>query len=188
MKLLLLTSVFFVATVLQAAQPRLILHYNKSASFFEESLPIGNGKLGALIYGNPVNDTIYLNDITFWTGRPVNHDEGAGTAVWLPEIRKALFSEDYCKADSLQHHLQGKNSAFYQPLGTINLISRNSGEIVNYQRELDLDSSLVKVNYARNGIHFYREYFASHPDKMIGIHITADHPNAINLDITCWRN
>ncbi len=183
MKLLLLTSFFFVATVLQAAQPRLILHYNKSASFFEESLPIGNGKLGALIYGNPVNDTIYLNDITFWTGRPVNHDEGAGTAVWLPEIRKALFSEDYCKADSLQHHLQGKNSAFYQPLGTINLISRNSGEIVNYQRELDLDSSLVKVNYVRNGIHFYREYFASHPDKMIGIQITADHPNAINLDI-----
>ena len=81
--------------------------------------------MGALVYGNPDDDLIHLNDITLWTGKPVDHNEGAGAAQWLPKIREALFNEDYATADSLQHHLQGHNSSFYQPLATIHIIDDN---------------------------------------------------------------
>ena len=135
------------------------LFYHEPAHYFEESLPIGNGKLGGLVYGNPKHDTIYLNDITLWTGKPVDLDEGKGASLWLPEIRKALFAENYRKADSLQLHLQGKNSAFYQPLGTLQLTSLTDERYSDYQRQLDLDSSLVKISYRQGGVLYQREYF-----------------------------
>ena len=88
------------------------LWYDQPARFFEESLPIGNGKIGALLYGGADMDSLYLNDITLWTGQPVDRNEDAGASKWIPEIRKALFEEDYAKADSLQHFVQGHNSQF----------------------------------------------------------------------------
>ena len=69
------------------------LHYDKPAAFFEESLPIGNGKIGALVYGGADVNTIHLNDITLWTGTPVDQEEDKGASRWIPEIRKALFQE-----------------------------------------------------------------------------------------------
>ena len=84
------------------------LWYNKPAYAFEESLPLGNGKLGALVYGGANNDSIQLNDITLWTGVPVNPNEGGEAYKWIPKIREALFKEDYKTADSLQHYVQGQ--------------------------------------------------------------------------------
>ena len=164
-------------------QSAMQLLYHQPAHYFEESLPIGNGKLGAMVYGNPANDTLYLNDITLWTGKPVDPEEGKGASAWLPEVRKALFAEDYRRADSLQLHLQGKNSEFYQPLGTLNLIALSQQAISEYQRSLDLDSSLVKISYRQDGVRYRREYFANHPDKMMAIRIDADQQGAISLDI-----
>ena len=115
------------ATVSKIPQPNK-LWYNKPAYAFEESLPIGNGKLGALIYGGANNDSIQLNDITLWTGVPVNPNEGGDAFKWIPKIREALFKEDYKTADSLQHYVQGHNSEFYQPLGMINIKDCNQGE------------------------------------------------------------
>ena len=109
----------------------LVLHYNRPATYFEEALPLGNGKLGALVYGGPVEDRISLNDITLWTGEP---DRGADhpdyavvetltpwgqSAGWVEKIREALEEEDYRKADELQRHLQGHFSENYQPLGKL---------------------------------------------------------------------
>ena len=65
------------------------LWYDQPAHFFEESLPIGNGKMGALLYGGVDTDSLYLNDITLWTGQPVDRNEDAGASKWIPEIRKA---------------------------------------------------------------------------------------------------
>ena len=97
------------------------LWYDSPAEYFEESMPIGNGKMGALVYGGTDVNTIYLNDITMWTGQPVDHNEDAGASKWIGEIRKALFNEDYALADSLQLHVQGHNSQFYQPLLTMHI-------------------------------------------------------------------
>ena len=160
------------------------LWYNKPAYAFEESLPLGNGKLGALVYGGANNDSIQLNDITLWTGVPVNPNEGGEAYKWIPKIREALFKEDYKTADSLQHYVQGHNSEFYQPLGMINIKDCNQGEFTDYYRELSLDNFLATVRYRRNGIQYTKEYFASHPDKMIAIKLSASQKRAINSDIS----
>ena len=91
------------------------LWYDREAQYFEESLPIGNGKLGALVYGGTQRNMIYLNDITLWTGKPVDQNMDKDAHEWIPRIREALFNEDYALADSLQLHVQGPNSQFFQP-------------------------------------------------------------------------
>ena len=180
-------------TALAQQQP-MRLWYDRPAQYFEESLPIGNGKLGALVYGGADTCLIHLNDITFWTGKPVDHEEGKGAAQWIPEIRKALFAEDYARADSLQLHVEGHNSEFYQPLATLRLIDMNKGDVTSYHRELDIDSALCHDSYVRQSSALTgsvchgspmtgsvrqssaltREYFASHPDKLIAIRLTGD--------------
>lgn len=181
MRTLLLSLATLAAITASAQQPAMRLLYDRPADFFEESLPIGNGKLGALVYGGVEDNTIFLNDITLWTGKPVDPNEGAGAAKWIPEIRKALFSEDYKAADSLQLHVQGKNSEFYQPLATLHIFGLPEHQPTAYQRTLDLDSALAKDSYCVNGVTYTREYFASHPDKAIIMRLKADKPGALNL-------
>ena len=181
---LLLSAAGTLQAVPKSNIPPLKLWYNKPATAFEESLPIGNGKLGALIYGGANNDSIYLNDITLWTGKPVNREEGGDAYKWIPKIREALFKEDYKAADSLQLHVQGHNSEYYQPLAIINIKDANKGQFSNYKRELSLDNAMAALSYTREGIKYQREYFASHPDKMIAIRLTASQKKAINCDIS----
>ena len=168
----------------QAASLPYKLWYNQPARAFEESLPIGNGKLGALIYGGADKDSLYLNDITLWTGTPVNPNEGGDAYKWIPKIREALFKEDYKTADSLQHYVQGHNSEYYQPLGLLQIKDANSGKASQYYRELSLDNSIAQVSYLRNGVKYTKEYFASHPDKLIAIKLGASQKNAINCEIS----
>ena len=149
----------------------MVLQYDKPATYFEESLPIGNGKLGALVYGGTDDNIIYLNDITLWTGKPVDRNLDADAHKWIPDIRKALFNEDYALADSLQLHVQGPNSQHFQPLGTLHIKDLGLGEISNYHRSLNLDSAIIKDNYVRDGAIVTREYFASNPDKLIAIRL-----------------
>lgn len=166
-----------------AGQLPLRLWYDTPATHFEESLPIGNGRMGALVYGGAGRDTIYLNDITMWTGQPVDRNDDAGAHRWIPEIRKALFNEDYKLADELQRKVQGHNSQYYQPLGTIFITDNNSGAVSGYRRELDIDSALCRDSYVRGGVTFTREYFASHPDKVIAMRIKAGRRGAINCSV-----
>ena len=158
----------------QTEQAPMLLQYDKPATYFEESLPIGNGKLGALVYGDTDDNIIYLNDITLWTGKPVDRNLDADAHQWIPKIREALFCEDYKLADSLQLHVQGPNSQYFQPLGTLHIKDLGLGAITNYQRSLSLDSAIIKDRYVRNGKTIEREYFASNPDKLIAIRLKGD--------------
>jgi len=180
------TTATIAAAQTDAGQLPMKLWYNQPAQYFEESLPIGNGKLGALVYGGTDKNTIYLNDITLWTGKPVDPNEDAGASKWIPEIRKALFNEDYKLADSLQLHVQGHNSQFFKPLATLYITDLNNGEISNYYRELSLDNATVNDSYQRAGNKYEREYFASNPDKVIAMRIVAKGEAKINcrIDIT----
>ena len=94
----------------QAVGQPMMLQYDRPADYFEESLPIGNGKLGALVYGGVQDNVIFLNDITLWTGKPVDRELDRDAHQWIPKIREALFREDYAAADSLQLHVQVPNS------------------------------------------------------------------------------
>ena len=174
MRYYLLLSAMTCLTAMAQEQAPMVLQYDKPATYFEESLPIGNGKLGALIYGSTDDNVIYLNDITLWTGKPVDRNLDADAHKWIPAIRKALFEENYALADSLQLHVQGPNSQHYQPLGTLHIKDLNLGEIKHYQRTLNIDSAIVRDSYLRNGKLITREYFASNPDKLIAIRLRGD--------------
>ena len=175
MRKYLLLSALFVTLVCQAQeQAPMVLRYDKPATYFEESLPIGNGKLGALVYGGTDDNIIFLNDITLWTGKPVDRNLDADAHQWIPKIREALFNEDYQLADSLQLHVQGPNSQHFQPLGTLHIKDLGLGEVTSYHRSLSLDSAIIRDSYVRDDKPVTREYFASNPDKLIAIRLRGD--------------
>ena len=171
----LLTTMLATTLTLSAQkQAPMVLQYDRPADYFEESLPIGNGKLGPLVYGGTDDNIIYQNDITLWTGKPVDRNLDADAHQWIPKIREALFNEDYQLADSLQHYVQGPNSQYFQPLGTLHIKDLGLGAISDYHRSLSLDSAIIKDRYMRNGKVITREYFASNPDKLIAIRLRGD--------------
>ena len=187
MIMLLVAATTLTAT---AQEQPMRLQYNTPASYFEESLPIGNGRLGALVYGDPATDIVQLNDITLWTGTPVDCQEDAGASRWIADIRRALFAEDYAKADSLQLHVQGHNSSYYQPLGTLrirnlDLDSRQPGisQVSGYHRSLDLDDAIASVNYQKDGVNYHREYLVSAPDSVVAIRLTCSAAQRLNLEL-----
>ncbi len=96
-----------------------VLWYKQPANYFEETLVLGNGKMGASVFGGIESDKIYLNDATLWSGEPVDPNMNPEAYKNLPAIREALNNEDYKLADELQHKLQGKFSESYLPLGTL---------------------------------------------------------------------
>ncbi len=183
MKCLFSELVLLVMSLAAIAQQPMVLQYDRPARYFEESLPIGNGKIGALLYGGANTDSLYLNDITLWTGQPVDRNEDAGASQWIPKIRQALFEEDYALADSLQHYVQGHNSQFYQPLGMLYIDDCNKGAIEGYYRTLSLDSAVAQMIYMRDGVRYQREYLASNPDKMIAVRLSANQGKAINVNL-----
>ena len=182
MKKILLLATLMTSTLIATAQQRLPMQlwYDRPATYFEESLPIGNGKLGACVYGGVADNTLYLNDITFWTGRPVDPNLDAGASRWIPKIREALFAEDYALADSLQLHVQGPNSQYFQPLATLHILNEDGGETTSYKRSLDLDSALCHDEYTQARRRYSREYFASYPDKAIAMRIRCHNGRGIN--------
>jgi len=160
----------------------LVLHYDRPAESLEEALPIGNGRLGALVYGGVDDERISLNDITLWTGEPdrgAAHPDlldgvGAHAAETIPLIREALDREDYRTAERLQRQVQGHFSESYQPLGTLWIRHTGEGEITGYRRELDLAAALARTSYKRGGKAYEAEYFASAPDSVIVVRLQAE--------------
>ena len=157
----------------------LSLMFDRPAQFMEESFPIGNGRLGALVYGGTSSDRISLNDITLWTGEPdrglehpdiIGREDPSGNVAL---VRKALADENYPLAESLQLGLQGHYSETYQPLGTL-YIDYPEGDISDYRRRLDISSAEAEVSYKRNGKPFEARYFASAPDSVIVIKLKGD--------------
>lgn len=157
-----------------------ILHYDRPAEYFEESLVLGNGTLGGIIYGGTYEDVISLNDIRLWTGEPSSSLPKFGSddnAKALKDIRQALENENYPLAESLQKQLQGHYSENYQPLGTLKIqyLGKND-EITGYQRFLDIGCAKVETTYKRNGFDFRTSYFCSAPDKVMVVRLQSKSP------------
>ncbi len=159
------------------------LWFNKPAQFFEETIVLGNGKMGATVFGSPDREKIYLNDATLWTGEPV--DPNMNPEAWrnIPAIRQALKNEDYALAEQLNKKLQGSFSQSYAPLGTLLIDFDHAGEYRVYQRELDLKNAVSKVKYSVDGVNFEREYFVSYPDQIFVVKMKADKKKALNFDV-----
>ena len=159
-----------------APQSSLLLHYDAPAQYFEESLPLGNGQLGALVYGGVEEEKISLNDITLWTGGPDLTPWTPGANQHLARVRGLLNKEDYAAADKANMQIEGHNSEIYQPLGQLRLTDlRAAGqEVVSYGRQLDLNRALATTTYRlASGDSLVRESFASAPDSVIVVRLKA---------------
>jgi len=159
------------------------LWYNQPAQHFEESLVLGNGTAGASVFGGVESDKIYLNDITLWSGGPVDPYMDPEAYKNIPAIREALANEDYQLADQLQKKIQGKFSESYAPLGTMYLNFANQGKAENYYRELDISNAISKVTYETGGVKYTREYFISNPDQVFIIKLTADKKGKLDFEL-----
>lgn len=152
----------------------LVLHYSQPATFFEESLPIGNGQLGALIYGGVTEEKISLNDIALWTGGPDLTPWTPDAYKHLPTVRALLDKEDYRAADQANMKIEGHNSELYQPLGTLRLwdLKSQGAEVTDYVRSLDLKHALVRIAYTIGEEQWMeRECFASGADSVIVVRL-----------------
>lgn len=182
-RIVLLVLIFVSSLSKILAQSTHVLSYNQPAEFFEESLLLGNGKMGATVFGGVIFDKIYLNDITLWSGEPVNTNMNPEAYKNIPAIREALKNENYPLAEELNKKIQGKNSESYAPLGTLEIHHQNSEKFEKYYRELDVSTAISMVNYRINGVNFTREYFVSAPDKILVIKLTSSKKGALNFTL-----
>src|SRR5688572_14793733 len=140
----------------------LALWYKKPAAIWEEALPLGNAKTGAMVFGGVNKERYQLNDNTLWSGYP-DPGNNPGAPKYLPIIRQLIFAGDYDSASVLwKKYMQGPYSARYLPLADLWLTMKDTSSIAtNYYRDLNLDNAIASVDYSINGINYHRESFIS---------------------------
>jgi alpha-L-fucosidase 2 len=163
-----------------------VLFYRQPAQKWDEALPIGNGRLGGMVFGGVPAERIQLNEDTFWSGGPYDpiHEEAL---LYLPQVRQLLWQGRYKEAQDLaDQRLMGRprHLQAYQPLGDLRLVLDGHDRPTDYRRELDLDGAVVRVRYRIGGTTFTREVFSSAPDQVIVVRLTADGPEKLRLRVT----
>lgn len=157
------------------------LYYDRPAEYFEEALVIGNGTMGATLYGGVKKDKISFNDITLWTGEPESENSSPDAFNVIPEIRALLDNEDYEGADKAQYKVQGHYSENYQPLGTLTIeYLDDTVGISDYHRWLDIGNATARTQYLKDGKLFTSDYFASAPDSVIVIRLKSENKEGIH--------
>ncbi len=164
------------------------LWYQQPAKEWVEALPVGNGRLGTMIFGGIESERLQLNENTVWSGDQNNFD-CVGAYKFLPQARQLLFDGKYTEARKLvdKEFLGERPMYYYQPLGDINLKFKTSKNVTNYRRTLDLDTAVATVSYSDGDANFTREVFASYPGQVIVTHLTCSKPGRISADISLSR-
>ena len=160
------------------------LRYSAPAQEWVEALPIGNGSMGAMIFGGVETERIQFNEDTLWTGHPQDYQR-PGAAEVLPELRQLLFEGRQKQAQDLamdRFMSEPMRQCAYQPFGDVRLTFQGHGKPRNYARSLDLETALASVCYDVDGISFKRECFASYPDHLVAIRLEAGSPGALSFD------
>ena len=176
--LLLLTTILCTAGDVSTT-----LWYGHPAERWENALPLGNGRLGGMVFGGTNTEQIALNEDTYWSGGPYSTVVKGGREV-LPELQRLVFAGEYQKA----HQLFGRRlmgypvkQQKYQALGNLVLKFEGEGAISNYRNELKLDEAVVRTSYSRGGVRYLREVFASAPDQVIAVRLSADRPGSLSF-------
>jgi len=159
------------------------LWYRQPASKWLEAMPIGNGLMGAMIFGGTHEERIALNESSFWSGRP--HDYNNPEAIkYFPQIRDLVFAGKFQEAEKMADaHFFGVPSAqqAYQPLGDLLLSFEDADKVEDYRRELDMETGVVKISYRLGDVVFTREVFVSYPDRVIVLRVTGDKPGRVSV-------
>jgi alpha-L-fucosidase 2 len=181
LKALLLLAAAFSAPV-TGAQPEMKWWYREPAARYWEGLPLSNGRLAAMVYGRTRDELIPLNDESLWSGAPYNPNNPEGRDA-LPEIRRLLLAGEYVKAQALCEKLlsRPRSVQHYQPLGELRMRFEGADGAAAYRRELDMDSAIARVTYIAGGVRFTRDVFASYPDQVLVVRVTADKPGSVSF-------
>jgi alpha-L-fucosidase 2 len=166
------------------AQQDLKLQYKQPAVEWTEALPIGNGTLGAMVFGRVDSELIQLNEATLWSGGPVQKNVNPDAFQNLALIREALKAEDFDKAYNLTKNMQGAYSESFMPLGDLLLTQDLGGKKTDfYNRSLDIQTGLAVTNFKADGVNYKREIFASAPAKCIVMKLSADQLKKLSVSI-----
>lgn len=160
------------------------LWYDKPASVWTEALPLGNGRLGAMVFGNPSVEQIQLNEETIWAGRPNNNANPEALAN-IPKVRELVFAGKYLEAQTLatEKVMANTNSGMpYQTFGDLRIAFPGHARYTDYYRELSLDSARAQVSYKVDGVRYRREMITSFPDQVVMIKLTADAAKKITFN------
>jgi len=158
--------------------------YRTPASRYWEGLPLANGRLAAMVYGGVSDELIPLNEETLWSGAPYDPNNPEGREA-LPEIRRLLLDGKLSEAQALCNKLMSVPLSVqdYQPLGELRIRFPGARDATDYRRELDMDSAVARVRYRIGGTTYTREVFASYPDQVLVVRLTADKPARISLQV-----
>ncbi|MCF7803103.1 MAG: glycoside hydrolase family 95 protein [Candidatus Marinimicrobia bacterium] len=164
------------------------LWYDEPAVEWVDALPIGNGRLGGMVFGRVHQERIQLNEESIWTGQPIDRQNPEAQES-LPKIRKMLFDGEYEKAETLvEEKILGKSAwRSYQTLGNLRLNMEHEGQVRGYRRSLNLDKAVATVEYTTKSIQYRREYFSSPVDQCLVIRLSADQPGALSFSTRLTR-
>lgn len=177
----------FVSESIAATDESLLLWYDRPANEWTDALPIGNGRLGAMIFGGPAIERLQLNEDTLYGGAPYDPNNPHALAA-LPEARRLIFAGKYKEAHDLvgaKMMAQPIKQMPYQPVGDVKLVFPGHENATNYRRQLDLDTAVAKVSYSIGPTTFTREMFASPVDQAIVVHLTADQLGKVSFSAYC---
>ncbi|MBE3085638.1 MAG: glycoside hydrolase family 95 protein, partial [Bacteroidetes bacterium] len=165
--------------------------FNQSAATWNDALPVGNGRLGAMVFGGVENERLELNEESVWTGT-ARWDANLDALKNLPKVRQLLFEGKYKEAEALaQKGILGNKPrtpvATYQALGDIYLDFGPQRGLTNYRRELDIEEAVARVSYTANQVSFLREVFSSSPDQAMVIRLTADKTGSLSFTLRLSR-
>lgn len=169
-----------------SAQENLRLWYEQPATQWVEALPIGNGQIGAMIFGGVEEELIQLNEGTLWSGGPQKKNVNPEAYNYLQPIRDALAKDDYQTASNLCRKMQGHFSESFLPLGDLRIKQSFEGKASprGYVRELRLDEAIATTSFEVGGVKYIREVFTSAPDSVLIVRFTASQPEKLTLDIS----
>ncbi len=159
----------------------LTLWYDRPAAIWTEALPLGNGHLGAMVFGGVARERLQLNEVTLYSGDPKGTYTNIDLRKKYQQIDALMQSGKYAEAQALvSENWLGRNHQCYQPLGDLWLDFQHEGQPTDYRRSLDLDEAVARVSYRVEGTTYTREYFANHPDRVLVIKLTAEGEGKIN--------
>jgi alpha-L-fucosidase 2 len=177
-----------------APEQPLALWYRQPAETCQQALPVGNGRLGCMVFGGVAAERLTLNEDTVWSGAPVPGLEARDPAAQLPEVRRLLFDGNYAEGEKRLWQMiapvTGLKDEYFgtaEVLGNLELRFDGPAAAADYRRDLDLDSGISRVRFVRDGVTFTREVFASAPDQVIVARFTANRPGCITLAATLTR-
>ncbi len=178
----------------QALSSPQTLWYRQPAGNWKTALPIGNGRLGAMVFGGVSHERILLNEVSLWSGAPINDPPKQNLTDRIPEVRRLLFAEKTAEAEKLLWKIIDPSSKLHarhfgnsQILGYLNIESADQSKVANYRRSLNLDQALASVTYVKDNVTFRREVFSSAVDQVIVVRFMADKPGQISFSANLGR-